>query len=64
MGWVLLLLVVVVIVSVAVVAKRSADRKELERQAAELEPVKKLVFEDVTAFGMELQDLDEDLGRA
>ena len=40
---------------------RSSERKELERQAAELEPVKKLAFEDITALGMELQDLDEDL---
>jgi hypothetical protein len=62
MGWVLLVIVIAVIAAVALVAKRSADRKQLERKAVELEPVKKLVFEDVTALGTELQDLDEDLG--
>jgi hypothetical protein len=48
-------------VGAAVLASRSSKRKELERRAAELEPVKKLAFEDITALGMELQDLDEDL---
>ena len=60
MGWVLLVLLVAA-VGAAVLASRSSKRKELERRAAELEPVKKLAFEDITALGMELQDLDEDL---
>src|SRR5918993_1545969 len=60
MGWVLLVLLVAAI-GAAVLASRSSKRKELERKAAELEPVKKLAFEDITALGMELQDLDEDL---
>ena len=60
MGWVLLVLLVAAI-GAAVLASRSSKRKELERRAAELEPVKKLAFEDITALGMELQDLDEDL---
>src|SRR6478735_432075 len=60
MGWVLLVLLVAA-VGAAVIASRSSKRKELERRAAELEPVKKLAFEDITALGMELQDLDEDL---
>jgi hypothetical protein len=62
MAWVLLIVVIAALVGAAVVAKRSAERKELERRAVELEPVKKLVFEDVTALGVELQDLDEDMG--
>ena len=37
---------------------RTNQRKALERKAAELEPVKKLAFEDVTALGEELQKLD------
>ena len=60
MGWVLLVLLVAAI-GAAVLASRSSKRKELERKQAELEPVKKLAFEDITALGMELQDLDEDL---
>jgi hypothetical protein len=40
---------------------RNNKRKALERKAAELEPVKKLAFEDVTALGEQLQELDLDL---
>jgi hypothetical protein len=44
---------------------RNNKRKALDRKAAELEPVKKLAFEDVTALGEQLQALDLDLaGRA
>ena len=38
--------------------------RQPERQAAELEPVKKLAFEDVTALGVELQELDLELAGA
>jgi hypothetical protein len=61
MGLVLLVVLIAVIAGVAVVAKRSADRKALERKAAELEPVKKLAYGDITALGVELQDLGEDM---
>ena len=60
MGWLLLVLVVGGIAAY-VVGSRRAKRQELERKQRELEPVKKLAFEDITALGMELQDLDEDL---
>jgi hypothetical protein len=60
MMWVLLALLVIAIAAAGLAVRRSKAR-ELERQQAELAPVKKLVFEDVTALGMELQDLDEDL---
>jgi hypothetical protein len=40
---------------------RNNKRKALERKAVELEPVKKLAFEDVTALGEQLQELDLDL---
>ena len=61
MGLVLLIVLIAAILGVAVLAKRSADRKALERKAAELEPVKKLAYEDITALGVELQDLGEDM---
>jgi len=60
MMWVLIALLVIAIAAAGLAVRRSKAR-ELERQQAELAPVKKLVFEDVTALGMELQDLDEDL---
>ena len=59
-GVVILLLLVAVVVAVAL-ARRSSRVRELERQRAELEPVKKLAFEDITALGEELQALDLDL---
>ena len=37
---------------------KANQRKALERKQAELEPVRKLAFEDVTALGEELQRLD------
>lgn len=40
---------------------RTNQRKAIQRKAAELEPVKKLAFEDVTALGEQLQALDLDL---
>ena len=44
-----------------VVSQRNAKQRELERKRAELEPVKKFAFEDITALGTELQDLDLEL---
>src|SRR6201991_2421468 len=58
-------LVFLVLIAVAAVVVRSVvqgnKRKALERKQAELEPVRKLAFEDVTALGEELQQLDTDL---
>lgn len=56
-----LLAFIAVILTVVGVAGRARRAKEQERLAAELEPVKKLAFEDVTALGVELQQLDLDL---
>ena len=53
-----LLVVLAVIAGVVGVAGRSRKARELERKSAELEPVKKLAFEDITALGVELQELD------
>ena len=61
MGAVVFLLLLVV-AGIAVVAfVKSNKRKALERKEAELQPVRKLAFEDVTALGEELQRLDTDL---
>jgi len=56
-------LLVVLAIGALVVALvvKSQQRKALARKAAELEPVKKLAFEDVTALGEELQALDLEL---
>ncbi|CAI9404975.1 hypothetical protein [Nocardioides sp. T2.26MG-1] len=61
MGSVVVLLLLAAVVAGVVLARRSARVRELERQRAELEPVKKLAFEDITALGEELQALDLDL---
>jgi hypothetical protein len=53
----LLIVLAVGAVIVALVVK-SNQRRAIARKAAELEPVKKLAFEDVTALGEELQALD------
>ena len=59
-GVVILLLLAGLVVGI-VLAQRNSKRRELERQRAELEPVKKLAFEDITKLGEELQELDLDL---
>jgi len=56
-----LLVVVAVIAAVVMVAGRSRKARVLERKNAELEPVKKLAFEDITALGVDLQELDLEL---
>jgi len=56
-----LLVVLAIGALVVFLVVRSNKRKELARKAAELEPVKKLAFEDVTALGEELQRLDLEL---
>lgn len=62
MGELLVIVVVLaVIVAAGVVAGRRNTVRAAERKQLELEPVKKLAFEDVTALGEDLQDLDADL---
>src|SRR3989337_1990096 len=56
-----LLVIGALIVGVVVVTGRTRRTKELERRNAELEPVRKLAFEDITALGEELQLLDLEL---
>ena len=57
---VILALIGLVVVLVGVSNRRSQAR-ELERRTAELEPVKKLAYEDITALGTELQALDAEV---
>jgi hypothetical protein len=58
MELVLLLVVIGGLVAVAVGAGKTGKRRELARVEAEVAPVKQLAEEDVTALGVELQDLD------
>ena len=60
MEW-LVVLILVALVVVAIVASRRSKERAIEQQRAELEPVQKLAFEDVTALGTDLQDLDGEL---
>jgi len=59
------LLVILALLAVLMVAlgvsNRRAQSRELARRSAELEPVKKLAYEDITALGTELQALDAEV---
>ena len=61
MEMVLLLVVLGGLVAVAVGAGQTAKKRQAAKAEAELEPVKRLAEEDVTALGVELQDLDIDM---
>jgi hypothetical protein len=62
MGLLLMLLVVVLGMVVLGVVVTRVNRRQVEaRREAEMAPVRKLAFEDVTALGTELQDLDLEL---
>ena len=61
MGGVILLVLVLLAVVAFVVVRRRNRQVAAERAVRELEPVKKMTFEDVTALGVELQDLDIEL---
>ena len=65
MGGVIVLVLVLAAVSALVVVRRRSKEAAATRALTELEPVKKLAFEDVTALGVQLQGLDLELaGRA
>jgi hypothetical protein len=57
---VILILLAVVLGIVGYTSKVGKERA-LAKKAAEVEPVKKMAFEDVTALGVDLQELDLDL---
>ncbi|WP_426245228.1 hypothetical protein [Nocardioides sp. LHG3406-4] len=58
MEYVVLLVVLAAAIGGVVLMSRAGKRREADRRARELAPVKKLVDEDVTALGVELQELD------
>src|SRR3954469_20789431 len=60
MEW-LVVLVLVALVVAAVMASRRGGGRQLAQRLSEWEPVQKLAFEDVTALGTDLQDLDAEL---
>ena len=61
MELVLLLVALGALVAVALAAGRSSKRRVAAKREAELAPVRQLAQEDVTALGVELQDLDLDM---
>jgi hypothetical protein len=61
MELVVILVVLGGLVAAALAAGASSKKREATRLASELAPVRKLAEEDVTALGVELQDLDADL---
>ena len=58
MELILIVVVLAVLGAVAVGASRRNKERELARREDELAPVRKLAFEDITAFGEDLQQLD------
>ncbi len=58
---ILLLAVLGAIVIGGVMMVKNSQRRELERKAAELAPVRTLVEEDITALGVQLQGLDVEM---
>ncbi len=60
MEWLVVLILAAIVVAVVVSSRRGREREVAQRRA-ELEPVQKLAFEDVTALGTDLQDLDAEL---
>lgn len=61
MEYLLVLALVLGAIAVAALAGRGHQRKVLAAKEAELAPVRRLAAEDVTALGVELQDLDLEL---
>jgi hypothetical protein len=60
-GMVLLLVVLGGLVAIALLAGQTGKRRQVERREADLAPVRRLAEEDVTALGVELQDLDVEM---
>ena len=61
MTLVVVLLLLAVLLTAVGLASKAGKNRALEKKAAELAPVKKLAFEDITALGVALQELDLEL---
>src|SRR4051795_10556448 len=61
MGLLLLVLIIVALGAVVLVMGRRGKERELSRREDELAPVRRLAFEDITAFGEDLQELDSEM---
>ncbi len=61
MGLFVLVLIIVALGAVVLVAGRRSKERELTRREEEVAPVRKLAFEDITAFGEDLQVLDSEM---
>jgi hypothetical protein len=61
MTLVVILALLAVLLVLLGLSSRRAQAAERGRRAAALEPVKKLAYEDITALGTELQELDRDV---
>jgi hypothetical protein len=59
-----LLILLAVIAAVVLWSSKAGKKRELGRKQRQLEPVKKLAYEDVTALGEQLQALDLELSGA
>lgn len=58
MDLILLILVIVALGAFVLVSGRRSKERGLRQREEELDPVRKLAFEDITAFGEDLQGLD------
>ena len=56
-----LIILIAVVLGFAALSSNRTKAKELERTETDLAPVRKLVDEDITALGVELQELDLDV---
>ena len=61
MDLLVVLLFVGALLTVVGIASRRSKARALAQKQAELEPVKKLAYEDITALGVQLQELDFEL---
>ena len=61
MGLILLVLLIASLGAVALIAGRRSKERALSQREAEVAPVRKLAFEDITAFGEDLQALDQEM---
>lgn len=60
-GLIGILAIIAVVFAVTRVTKKRAELQRQERLAVAMEPVKKLTYEDITALGEQLQNLDLDM---